>query len=340
MKQMCILRKRNIQTTCRKDRVALVLLASCIVLANVVASWAQSSRFRIGVLTPGGRPNAVVLGVRDTLERLGYKEPVNVSYVVEDTDGEVSGLLPRAKNLLESKPDVLVAVTTAHAVALKEATNSVPIVFAWVGDPIGSGLAASHRSSKNNLTGVSSYAGPISGKRLEVLKEIAPRSKRILILVDPNDAGSRIAVKHLEEAAAKLRVNLVRREATNRQEVEKVMAAAGKDSVDAIYFIPSIVIGAQFDLFLKKSREDKLPFVAAEATWVEKGALFSYAADFRLVGAQAGRLVAKVLKGEKPSDIPTETPEKLLFVLNTTTARSLGLKIPRNVLDRIDRIVE
>ena len=340
MKQMCILRKRNIQTTCRKDRVALVLLASCIVLANVVASWAQSSRFRIGVLTPGGRPNAVVLGVRDTLERLGYKEPVNVSYVVEDTDGEVSGLLPRAKNLLESKPDVLVAVTTAHAVALKEATNSVPIVFAWVGDPIGSGLAASHRSSKNNLTGVSSYAGPISGKRLEVLKEIAPRSKRILILVDPNDAGSWIAVKYLEEAAAKLRVNLVRREATNRQEVEKVMAAAGKDSVDAIYFIPSIVIGAQFDLFLKKSREDKLPFVAAEATWVEKGALFSYAADFRLVGAQAGRLVAKVLKGEKPSDIPTETPEKLLFVLNTTTARSLGLKIPRKVLDRIDRIVE
>ena len=340
MKQMCILRKRNIQTTCRKDRVALVLLASCIVLANVVASWAQSSRFRIGVLTPGGRPNAVVLGVRDTLERLGYKEPVNVSYVVEDTDGEVSGLLPRAKNLLESKPDVLVAVTTAHAVALKEATNSVPIVFAWVGDPIGSGLAAGYKSSKNNLTGVSSYAGPISGKRLEVLKEIAPRSKRILILVDPNDAGSWIAVKYLEEAAAKLRVNLVRREATNRQEVEKVMAAAGKDSVDAIYFIPSNVIGAQFDLILKKSREDKLPFVAAEATWVEKGALFSYAADFRLVGAQAGRLVAKVLKGEKPSDIPTETPEKLLFVLNTTTARSLGLKIPRNVLDRIDRIVE
>jgi len=340
MKQMCILRKRNIQTTCRKDRVALVLLASCIVLANVVASWAQSSRFRIGVLTPGGRPNAVVLGVRDTLERLGYKEPVNVSYVVEDTDGEVSGLLPRAKNLLESKPDVLVAVTTAHAVALKEATNSVPIVFAWVGDPIGSGLAASHRSSKNNLTGVSSYAGPISGKRLEVLKEIAPRSKRILILVDPNDAGSRIAVKYLEEAAAKLRVNLVRREATNRQEVEKVMAAAGKDSVDAIYFIPSIVIGAQFDLFLKKSREDKLPFVAAEATWVEKGALFSYAADFRLVGAQAARLVAKILKGEKPSEIPTETPGKLLFVLNTTTAKSIGLKIPRKVLDRIDRIVE
>jgi len=201
-------------------------------------------------------------------------------------------------------------------------------------------LAASHRSSKNNLTGVSSYAGPISGKRLEVLKEIAPRSKRILILVDPNDAGSRIAVKHLEEAAAKLRVNLVRREATNRQEVEKVMAAVGKDSVDAIYFIPSNVIGAQFDLILKKSREDKLPFVAAEATWVEKGALFSYAADFRLVGAQAARLVAKILKGEKPSEIPTETPGKLLFVLNTTTAKSIGLKIPRKVLDRIDRIVE
>ncbi|MDP2602347.1 MAG: ABC transporter substrate-binding protein [Deltaproteobacteria bacterium] len=340
MKQMRILRKRNIQTTCRKDRVAIVLLASCIVLANVVASWAQSSRFRIGVLTPGGRPNAIVLGVRDTLERLGYKEQVNVSYVVEDTEGGVSGLPHRTKYLLESKPNVLVAVTTSHAVALKEATNSVPIVFAWVGDPIGSGLAASYKSSKNNLTGVSSYAGPISGKRLEVLKEIAPRVARVLVFVDPNDAGSRIAVKYLEEAAAKLRVNLVRREATNRQEVEKVMAAVGKDSVDAIYFIPSIVIGAQFDLFLKRSREDKLPLVAAEATWVEKGALFSYGADFRLVGTQAGRLVAKILDGGKPSDIPIETPEKYFLAVNVTTAKTIGLKLPRNVLERADRVVE
>lgn len=323
-----------------KQLIKAGCMSALCVLASVGACRGQSGGFRIGVLTPGGRPNAVVLGVRDTLERLGYKEQVNVSYVVEDTEGGVSGLPHRAKYLLESKPNVLVAVTTTHAVALKEATNSVPIVFAWVGDPIGSGLAASYKSSKNNLTGVSSYAGPISGKRLEVLKEIAPRVARVLVFVDPNDAGSRIAVKYLEEAAAKLRVSLVRREATTRAEVEKVLAAIGKDSVDAIYFIPSIVIGAQFDLFLKKSREDKLPFVAAEATWVEKGALFSYAADFRLVGAQAGRLVAKVLKGEKPSDIPTETPEKLLFVVNMATARSIGLKIPRNVLERIDRIVE
>ena len=315
-------------------------LALWVFLMSPCVSWAQSSGFRIGVLTPGLSRKLVFVGLKEGLNRFGYREAENASFVVEDTEGQVSGLMTRAEKLLDARPDALFAVTTAHALAAKEMTATLPIVFAWVGDPIGSGLAAGYKSSKNNLTGVSSYAGPISGKRLEVLKEIAPRSKRILILVDPNDAGSRIAVKHLEEAAAKLRVNLVRREATNRQEVEKVMAAAGKDSVDAIYFIPSIVIGAQFDLFLKKSREDKLPFVAAEATWVEKGALFSYAADFRLVGAQAARLVAKILKGEKPSEIPTETPGKLLFVLNTTTAKSIGLKIPRKVLDRIDRIVE
>lgn len=315
-------------------------LALCCFLAGSRVTWAQSSGFRIAVLTPGLSRKAVFVGLKEGLNRFGYREAENISFVVEDTEGEVSELLHRAKNLLESKPDVLVAVTTTHAVALQEATNSAPIVFAWVGDPIGSGLAASYNSSKNNLTGVSNYAGPISGKRLEVLKEIAPRTKRILTLVDPNDAGSRIAVKYLEEAAAKLRVTLVRRETTNRQEVEKVIAAVAKDSVDAIYFSPSNVVGAQFDLLLKKSREDKLPFVAAEAAWVEKGALFSYAADFRLVGAQAGRLVAKVLRGEKPSEIPTETPEKFLLVVNMTAAKSIGLKMPRNVLERIDRIVE
>jgi putative ABC transport system substrate-binding protein len=291
-------------------------------------------------LTPGLSQKPVLVGLKEGLNRLGYREAENVSFVVEDTEGQVSDLMTRAEKLLQARPDVLFAVTTAHALAAKKATAVVPIVFAWVGDPIGSGLAASYSSSKNNLTGVSSYAGPISGKRLEMLKEIAPRTKRVLTLVDPNDAGSRIAFEYLEKAAAKLRVNLLRREATNRQEVERVMAAVGKDSVDAICFIPSNVIGAQFDLFLKKSREDKLPFVAAEATWVEKGALFSYAADFRLVGAQAARLVAKILKGEKPSDIPTETPEKLLFVLNLTTAKSIGLKIPRAALERVDRVVK
>ena len=340
MKQMGILRKRNIQTTCRKGKVAIVLLAGCIVLANVVASWAQSSGFRIGILTPGGRQNAVVDGFREGLERLGYTQGKNVTFVIEDTRGEVTGLVSRARKILETKPDVVFAVATAHSAAAKQATMTVPVVFAWVVDPIGSGLVASYSSSKNNLTGVSSYAGSISGKRLEVLKEIAPRTKRVLTLVDPNDAGSRIAFKYLEEAAAKLRVNLVRREVTNREEVEKVMAAVGKDSVDAIFFIPSNVIGAQFDLFLKKSRKDKLPLVAAEATWVEKGALFSYAADFRLVGVQAARLVAKVLKGENPSDIPIETPEKFVLAVNISTAKAIGLKIPRAVLESVDRVVE
>ena len=315
-------------------------LAVWFFLTSVCASWAQSSGFRIGVLTPGGRLNAAVDGLREGLDHLGYAQGKNLAFVIEDTRGEVTDLVSRAQKILETKPDVVFTVTTAHSAAAKQATTTVPVVFAWVADPIGSGLATSYRYSKNNLTGVSSYAGLISGKRLEVLKEIAPRTKRVLTLVDPNDAGSRIAIKYLEEAAAKLRVNLVRREATNRQEVEKVMAAVGKETVDAIYFIPSNVIGAQLDLFLKKSREDKLPLVAAEAAWVEKGALFSYAADFRLIGTQAARLVAKILKGESPSDIPIETSERLVLTVNASTARAIGLKIPRSVLVRIDRMFE
>jgi len=323
-----------------KQRLTTTSLAVCFFLMSVCVSWAQSSDFRVGVLTPGGRLNAVVDGLREGLDHLGYTQRKNLTFVIEDTKGEVTDLVSRAQKILETKPDVVFTVTTLPAVAAKQATTTVPVVFAWVADPIGSGLAAAYASSKNNLTGVSSYAGPLSGKRLEILKEIAPGIKRVLALVDPNDTASQIAFKFLEESATKLRVKVVRRDVTNRQEVEKVLQATARGSVEAIYFVQSIVIGAQLDLLLKKSKEDKLPLAGSEAAWVERGALLTYAADFRLIGAQAARIVAKVLKGEKPSDIPIETPEKFVLTVNLTAAKAMGLKIPRSVLERVDRVVE
>ena len=317
-----------------------IVIALGFVFAAACASWAQAREYRVGVLTPGGRLNAVIDGLREGLDRLGYTQGKNVTFVIEDSKGEVTDLVSRAQKILETKPDVVFTVGTSSSAAAKQATTTVPVVFAWVADPIGSGLVAAYVSSNNNLTGVSSYAGPLSGKRLQILKEIAPGIKRVLALVDPNDAASQAAFKFLKEAATKLRIEVVRRDVTNRQEIEKVLVATAKGSVDAIYFIPASVIGAQLDLFLKKSREDKLPVAGAEVSWAERGALMSYAADFRLVGAQTARLVVKVLKGEKPSDIPIETPEKFVLTVNLTAAKQIGLKIPRQVLEKVDRVVE
>jgi putative ABC transport system substrate-binding protein len=316
------------------------VLATLLSIVYVTMASAQASSFKIGVLTPGLTFDPVFLGLKEGLGRLDYRQEKNLAFIIEDTQGAASGLVERARKVLEAKPDVLFAVTTPHAIAARQATTTVPVVFAWVGDPVRAGLVASYSSSKNNLTGVASYSAPLSGKRLEILKEIAPGTKRVLALVAAKDVNAQLSFEFLEETARRLRVQVVRQEATNKEDIQKSLAETPKGAVDAIYYVPSTLVGSHIELLIRKSKEDKIPLMVNEGAMVEKGALCAYGADFRLNGAQAARLVAKILKGEKPSEIPTETPGKLLFVLNTTTAKSIGLKIPRMVLDRIDRIVE
>jgi len=259
----------------------------------------------------------------------------------QGTKGDVSGLGGHAKKLLESRADVIFAVTTAYALAAKNASSPVPVVFGMVGgDPVGAGLVASFPSSRNNVTGVTSNVDQLSGKRLEILQEMKPGIKRVLVLVQPWEAITQRSFQLLEQAAKKLRVQLVRREAMSRDEIKKALATVPRGSVDAIQHLSSVLITTHIDLLVAKAIKDKLPMATQETSLVNKGILFSYGPDFRLVGAQAARLVVKVLKGEKPSDIPIETPEKFFLAVNMTTAKTIGLKIPRNVLERVDRVVE
>jgi putative ABC transport system substrate-binding protein len=136
----------------------------------VAAVAADAPRHRVAVLTPGLSYDAVMLGLREELSRLGYQEGKNLAFTIEETKGAPpDAVKAAAMRLLESKPDVLFTVSTSHTAAAKQATTSVPVVFAWVGDPLRSGFIDSYASSKNNLTGVSIYSVPLSGKRLEIL---------------------------------------------------------------------------------------------------------------------------------------------------------------------------
>ena len=328
----------------RRNAINRLIKAGCKLLLSVLVSvsvcWAQSAPYRIGVLTPGGNFTPIFDGLREGLDRSGFRERQDVTFVIEDTKGEVSGLGDRAKKLIEGRADVLFVVTTAHALAAKRATSTVPIVFAMVGEPVGDGLVASFPSSRNNLTGVTSNVTQLSGKRLEILKEIKPGIKRVLVLTQPREVTAERAFGVLEDAARKQRIQLARRDVTSREEIERTLAQISKGSVDAIQHLSSVLITGHIDLLVEKAVKDKIPMATQEATLVKKGILFSYGPDFRFVGAQAARLVAKVLKGEKTSDIPIETPEKFFLAVNVTTAKTIGLKIPRNVLERVDRVVE
>ncbi|MBM4297425.1 MAG: hypothetical protein FJ143_06755, partial [Deltaproteobacteria bacterium] len=195
-------------------------------------------------------------------------------------------------------------------------------------------------NSKSNVTGVMSYVVGLSGKRLELLKELAPGTKRVLALVAPKDGIALDSLKVAEQSAEKLHIEIVRREVSSREEIEKALTATPRGAVDAIYHIPSVPVSAQIDLLIKKSKDEKLPMMAHETTIAERGAAFTFGADFHKSGVQSARLVAKLLKGGKPSEIPAETPDKLLLVVNRTTAKLLGAKISRGALANADRVVD
>jgi putative ABC transport system substrate-binding protein len=317
-----------------------MLVAVWVLLGGGVLAEVQAPSYRVAVLNAGLPLQPVLEGLREGLTQLGYPEGKNLTFVVEDVQGDITSLASRAAQVVEAKPDVIVTLGTASTTAAKQATTTLPIVFAYIADPLRSGMVASYASSQNNLTGISNYAGPLSGKRLEVLQEVAPGIKRVLVLVAPQESVAEVSFQFLAETAPKLGIELLRYDVRSKEEIEQILHALPKGAVDAIYHVPSSLVGARIDLLIQKAKEDRMPLVVHETTLVERGALVSYGADLRLLGLQAAKLVAKIMQGAKPSEMPIQTPEQLPLALNLATAKAIGLDIPRSILERAERVVE
>ena len=321
-------------------RLGIVLVV--ISMAGAPASFlgAQSHNARIGVFTPGLTLGPVHEGMEEGLARLGYVVGKNLTFVVEDTKGIASDLAPRIAKLLSAKPEVLFAVSTDHAKAAKRATSTVPIVYSWVGDPIQAGLIDSFPYSKTNLTGVSALNDSLSGKRLEILLEIAPKAKRLLVLVSTKEFISLSSIRSLEPAAQKFGVQLVRRDVTDREGIIKALEKTPRGSFDAIFHIPSVLVRTNVNLLVKRAGKDRIPLAVHEEALMDSGALISYGPNSRLMGLQAANLVSKILKGTSPGEIMIETPDRFFLAINQTTAKQIGLSIPRGILERADRLIQ
>jgi len=319
---------------------ATIFLATATMFLNAAVLDAQSPPATVAVLTPGLQYEPVFNGLREGLEKLGHRENRDVKYIVEDTKGSLDTLAERAAKLVAAKPDVLFTIATAPTVAAKQATQTIPIVFTIVGDPVQTGLVAGFGSSKNNLTGVSSFNAQLSGKRLELLKEIAPKTKQVLAIVPIKEASGLVSFKYLEESAKKLSLQIVRRDVTGKEEMDQLLKEKWASRVDAVLSVPSILVVTLMEWIVEKSLKERLPLISFEHTHTQMGALATFSGGFRESGIQAARALFKVLKGVKPADLPIETPDRLILTVNLTTAKAIGLKIPRTVLDRVDRLVE
>jgi ABC-type uncharacterized transport system substrate-binding protein len=301
---------------------------------------AQSPRYRVAVLTPGGAFSPALEGFREGVAQLGYQEGKDIAFLIEDAQGEVDSLASRAAKIVEAKPDIIFTISTAPTAAAKQATTTLPIVFAFVADPLRSGFIASYASSQNNVTGITSYAGPLAGKRLELLQEVAPKIKRVLVLVAPQEKVAEMSFQSLTEVAPKLGIELLRRDVSSKEEIKQRLKAVPKGTVDAIYYNPSNLVGAHLELLIDKAKEDRIPLSVTDTSMVERGALMAYGPDMRLLGIQAAKLVAKILKGARPAEMPIQTPEQLPLAINLTTARAIGFNIPSSILGRAERVVE
>jgi putative tryptophan/tyrosine transport system substrate-binding protein len=297
---------------------------------------------RIGYLTANTssaelpRLDAFRQGLRD----LGHVEGQNIAIEYRHAEGKFDRLPGFAAELVGLKVDVLVGITTNAVLAAKDATRTVPIVFAGVSDPIAAGLVESLARPGGNLTGFTNIAPVLSGKRLELLKETVPKLSRVAVLWDPQSPGSVPQWKETELAATELGLRLYSMEASTVDEYEGAFKEAVKARSGALAVTLNPVSNSNQKPIADLAINSRLPTMCARGDYVDNGCMMSYGPSYVAEGRDAARYVDKILKGAKPVDLPVEQPMKFELVINLMTANQIGLTIPPSVLYRADRVIK
>jgi putative tryptophan/tyrosine transport system substrate-binding protein len=324
-------------------RLRLLVLGIVLAIHGLVGGAAEAQRagrpVRIGALTESWGPTPGIIGLRDGLQALGYREDKDFTIGVRFTQGDPAELLTAARELVRLGADIIVTTEGSNtAKAAQAATDRIPVVFIGGGDPVEAGLVRSLAQPGGNLTGIASLDIELAPKRLEIFRELVPGLKRVLFVYD---ATSMYAVAHLEAhraAARRLGLTLVERPVRSQEEAGATITGLRREDVDGI-FSPR-VLSLNIPGFVLEVAPKRFPTMFQASFFVERGGLASYGATDGDLGRQAARLVDKILRGAKPADLPVEQPTKFELIINLTTAKALGLTIPTSLLQRADRLVQ
>jgi len=325
--------------------VTASLVAALLVLpggALLVPGDAASPRkaVKIGALTNGWGPTPAMVGLRDGLIALNYREGEHFVIGVRFTQGDLGALASAARELVEAAPDIIFASGTNEAKAAHAATSRIPIVFAEAaGDPVELGLVQSFARPGGNLTGVTDLDQMLNPKRLEVFKQLIPSLRRVMFVYDAADENSRARAGIYRDAARQLGLALVERAVRTREEAQASLARVRKDDIGGIVSTSSMSLNLP-GLVLEATSQQQTPTMFNAAFWVERGALAGYGPDFYESGRQAARLVEKILKGESPASIPVEINPRVELVVNLKVASALKVQISPVALQRASRLIE
>jgi putative ABC transport system substrate-binding protein len=318
----------------------LAILISHVCCVGMVEAQQAGKVWRVGFLNPGSTPSTDgrIAAFRVGLRELGYVEDKDIVIDRRYAEGRVERLSTMARDLVRLKVDVIVAIGTASVEAVKDATQTIPIILSS-GDPVGSGHVASLARPGGNITGLTNLTPELAGKRLELLKEAVPRLSKVAVVWNPGSPAADLRMKEAQVAARSLQLLLHSAEVRSPNDLEPAFLAMKKERAAALITLRGPLIVNQSKRILDLAAKNRLPAMYDDRSTVEAGGLMSYGANQADLDRRAAYFVDKILKGAKPGELPIEQPTKFEFIINLKTAKQIGLTIPPNVLARADRVI-
>jgi putative ABC transport system substrate-binding protein len=312
-----------------------------------VAAWPlaalaqQGDRVRrIGVLTPGDENGALVKTFVSALAGLGWTEGRNVRMDVRWGRLDINRIRTLAAELVGLQPDIILASSAVATVALQRETRTIPIVFANAGDPVAIGIVPRLNRPGGNITGFATREASLGGKWLELLSEIAPGLKRAAIMFNPDFPAASAYRPSFETAARLLMVEPITAHVHSDVEIETAISALGREPGGGLVVIPGGLLVAQRASIISAAAQNNVPAVYFLSDFARDGGLLSYGPDFVDISRRAATYVDRILRGEKPGDLPVQFPTKFEMVVNRRTANALGLAVPPSILLRADEVIE
>lgn len=326
-------------------RAFLALLGACTCAAPLVARAQQPGRvYRLGILSPTANPapseqNIAVILIPKALREMGYEQGQNLTVEPRYADSKLDQLPRLARELVQLRVDVIVAISSASVRAAKQVTTTVPIVLYGNLDPVALGLVKSLAKPEGNVTGVLiAPAGTLAGKKLELLKEAVPRATRIAFLA-PEDPGIRLQVQETQQAASSLGIKLLVTEVRGG-DYERAFASIVAERPEALFVAATTYFVRDRRRIIELAARHRLPAMYEWSEQVEDGGLMSYGSSLSGTTRRVAVYVDRLFKGARPGDLPIEQPAEFQLVINLKTARALALTLPPSLVARADRVIE
>jgi putative ABC transport system substrate-binding protein len=333
---------RSKQASMGKKAIGFLLVS--LVLVSVYPAEAQPQKvWKLGIFTSSSSPVTALRleGLRQGLGELGYVEGQNIIIEHRNAGAKPHRYPEIAAELVRLKADVIVVTGELPVFALKQTTQTIPIVMLSIGaDPVEAGFVESLARPGGNITGFTNVGQELGGKRLELFKEVVPRVARIAVLYEPTNPSNVLEVKGVQTAAAALKLTVQPSEVRDADSFERVFTALNQQRLDGLYVSGGPLMNANEKRTVDFALRSRLPSVYLWSTAVSAGGLMAYGASLTGAGRDAARYVDRILKGAKPADLPVQQPTKFELVINLKTAKQIGLTIPPNVLARADKVIK